>query len=240
MTDLKNNKVFQVSKWIVLCGLVILLITLFISSSSSKVDHSDTVWDTRTTIGNIDAKNYYIQYTDLACPYCTVFSREIMNHGDEFKKDYIEDKDILYEVRATDMIYEYSDAHAQMSRDSAEAIYCATEEDKFWDYYHAALAALWNDYQSNGIGVSKTSEPITDLPANYWLNIGKFIGLEDQFAECLSSHKMVSKVQENTEKAARLTNGLPYFKFNKFATGGFDNNWGWDYVKKYLDSGLKK
>ena len=228
-------------RWIILGAIVVTLGALLIINMNTPKDHSDTVWDVNTTIGNLNAKNYYIQYTDLACPYCSVFSREIMNHEEEFRRGYIEGKDILYEVRVTDTLYEYSDVHSKMSRDSAEAIYCATDEGKFWDYYHAALSRLWDDYHSKGIGVSKTSAPITNLPNDYWLKIGESIGLGEKFEDCLSNHSMAIKVESNTERAQKLIGGgLPYFKFGSFSTNGFDNNWGWDYVKKYLDSGLKK
>ncbi len=228
-------------KWIIIGVIAVLLVALFIYSSSTKTNHSDSVWDENATIGALDAKNYYIMYTDLACPYCSAFSRAIMKHEDEFQKDYIVGKDILYEVRVTDILYEYGENHSEMSRNSAEAIYCAKDEGKFWEYYHAALAALWDDYQSQGIGVSKTSEPIEDLPDNYWLKIGQSIGLSETFESCISEHKLLSKVTEDTERAWNLIGGgLPYFKFGNFTTSGFDNNWGWDYVKKYLDAGLKR
>lgn len=227
--------------WIVLGGIVALFITLVAIGSSGPVDHSKTVWDQNTTIGNLDARNYYIYYTDLACPYCSVFSREIMFNKDEFENDYIKGKDILFEVRVTDTLYEYSDSRAQMSRDSAEAVYCAKDEGKFWDYYYAALRKLWDDYHSKGIGVSKMSEPITDLPNDYWLNIGKSVGLGEKFESCLLGHEMVARVREDTARAwKQMQGGLPYFNFGNFTTSGFSDTWDWEYVKRYLDAGLKR
>ncbi|MBQ3325719.1 thioredoxin domain-containing protein [Candidatus Saccharibacteria bacterium] len=231
----------KLAGWLVLGGIVILLIALMIFSNIAPVDHSQAVWDKRATIGNLDARNYYILYTDLACPYCSVFSREIMNHKEEFENDYIRDKDILYEVRVTDTLYEHGEGQIQMSRDSAEAVYCAKEEDKFWEYYYGALAALWRDYHSKGIGVSKMAEPIRGMPDDYWLQIGKSIGLSEKFENCVVSHEKLDEVKEATARAwKQMQGGLPYFRFGNFITSGFSDSWDWEYVKKYLDAGLKR
>lgn len=235
-TQIKNNKgrIWRTVAAVVVASLFLIII---IASLTSKPSHSDQVWDERTTIGNQDAKNYYVMYTDLMCPYCDVFSREILNHWDEFEQ-YLSDNDILFEIRLTDYLYEGS--NHQASRDSAEAAYCATREDRFWDYYHAALTSLWDDYHSKGIGSSKTATPIKDMPDDYWLQIGHEIGLGDAFDNCVNNHETVDLIIENTQRAVPVTEGMPSFKFNRFTTSGFDNNWGWDYVKAYLDAGLGK
>ena len=57
-------------------GIIVLVIVIFaaiIASINNKPSNSDKVWDTRTTIGNPDAKNYFIIYSDLVCPYCIAF-----------------------------------------------------------------------------------------------------------------------------------------------------------------------
>ena len=228
----------KVIRWLAVV-LVVGAFFALIMSNINNTNHTDTVWNEAATVGKMDAKHFFVFYTDLACPYCSAFSLAIMDNKDEFMRDYIEGKDILYEVRVTDFLYEFGEHKPEMSRQSAEAVYCATNENKFWDYYYAALDRLYNDYYSEGVGISKTAPAITDMTSDYWLNIGKGIGLSEEFESCYSEHKMLSKVQENTAKAAQIVQGgLPYFKFDKFSTGGFDTRWGWDYVKKYLDAGL--
>ena len=221
-----------------LIAVVIIFIAL-IAISAGKSSTASDVWDERTVVGNLDAKNHYIMYTDIMCPYCDVFSREIKEHHEEFESEYLEGKDIAFEVRMTDFLYEYGSAN-ENSRNGAEAIYCATEEDKFWEYYYAALDALWKDYHSKGIGSSKTAPGITDMDRDYWEKVAKKVdGLGDSWKDCYENHKTLEKVEKNTVTAAKAVDGgVPYFKFNKFTTGGFDTNWGWDYVKQYLDAGL--
>ena len=228
----------KVIRWIILAVIGVAFFGL-IMANINNTDHTDAVWNEAMTMGNMNARRYYIFYTDLACPYCDVYSRLVYENEEEFERDYIKGKDILYEVRLTDFLYEYGEHKPDMSRWSAEGAYCAANENRFWDYYHAALDALNEDYHSKGVGISKNAPMITDMTADYWLKIGKSIGLGEEFESCYTEHKTLDKIKENTTKAAKLVQGgLPYFKFGKFATGGFDTSWGWDYVKKYLDAGL--
>ncbi|MBQ3309187.1 thioredoxin domain-containing protein [Candidatus Saccharibacteria bacterium] len=232
----------RVLSTIILIGVIALLGALIVFNMNGGTEnHTDQIWNEGTTMGRADAKNYYIMYTDLACPYCDAFSRAIAENEEEFKRDYIEGKDILFEVRVTEFLHEYGEHHPEMSEWSAEGVYCARKQGKFWEYYHAALKSLWDDYQSHGFGVSKTSPAITGMTSDYWLEIGKDLGLGSEFETCYTTHQMLPEVRANTEKATKYVDGgLPYFKFGSFTTGGFDTNWGWDYVKKYLDAGLKK
>ncbi len=221
-------------------GIVAIVVALFaviIANSSTKQAAADQVWNMEMTVGDAESSNYYVMYTDLMCPYCDFFSRAVMDNWDKFTA-YLEEHKILFEVRLTDYLYVASGS--QYSRDAAEAVYCAKREDKFWDYYHAALKALWDDYHSKGIGDSKTSPAIKDLPGDYWLKIGHKVGLGEQFDQCISGHETQEELETNTAKALQVAEGMPYFKFNDFTTAGFDSSWGWDYVKMYLDAGLKK
>lgn len=228
------KKFLRIAAIVVVIGA---LFTLVLSTSSTKQTPSDQVWDAATTIGDLDAKNYYVMYTDLMCPYCDVFSRAVMENWDEFQQ-YLADNDILFEVRLTDYLYEASEVG--YSRDAAEGAYCAMHENKFWDFYHGAISSLWDDYHSKGIGDSKTSPAIKDLPDDYWLEIGHAVGLGEEFDHCVENHESVAELEENTRRAAQVAQGMPTFKFNRFTTSGFDNAWGWDYVLKYLDAGLEK
>ena len=228
------GRIIRIAAVIILAGAFVALIIFNASSTPA-----DEAWDEATTMGNLDAKNHYIFYTDLMCPYCDAYSRLIAENKEEFQRDYLEGKDILYEIRLTDFLYEYGEHKTEYSRQSAEAAYCAARENKFWDFYEAALNKLNKDYHSKGIGVSKTSPQIKDITDEYWLNIGKSVGLGEQFETCYKNHETVDQIKANTAKVSRIVDsGLPYFKFGKFSTGGFDQSWDWSYVKKYLDAGL--
>lgn len=233
----KAGNVGRIIRTVAIIAVIVLLFVIIIANSSTRRMPGDEAWNEATTIGNRDAKNYYIMYTDLMCPYCDVFSRVVMENWDEFQQ-YIADNDILFEIRLTDYLYVAS--NSQYSRDAAEATYCAAREDKFWDYYHGALASLWKDYHSKGIGSSKTATPIKNLPEDYWLKIGHAAGLGEQFDQCVANHETADELDKNTKRALQVADGMPSFQFNDFSMAGFDSSWGWDYVLRYLDAGLGK
>ncbi|MBR3368196.1 thioredoxin domain-containing protein [Candidatus Saccharibacteria bacterium] len=220
---------------IIVCGA---FLALMFFNIMNKPPVSSKVWDEGTTIGDPDtATRHYVQYADLGCPYCDVFSRLTVQNEEDFK-NYLAENHILFEIRLTDTIYE--SAGIDFSRDSAIAAYCAKREGKFIDYYHAGVMALYDDYQSKGIGDSKTSPMITDMPKDYWLEIGHEIGLSENFDSCVKNKETLDEVNENTIKASQYISGLPYFQFEEFKQSGFDNNWDYKYVIKYLDAGLGK
>ena len=221
-------------------AVVLALLSVIAYSVSYKAPLSDEAWDTNFTLGDLNgAKLHYVMYTDIMCPYCDVFSRATHEHADEFLS-FIEEHKILYEVRVTDFLYEYGAHTTEYSQQSAEAAYCAADEGKFFDFYYAALDKLWEDYHSKGIGTGAGSKAITGIDDNYWLEIGNSVGLSEEFANCYTSGAKLATVQENTARAAKVVDGgVPYFQFGKFANGGFDQNWSWEYVEQYLEAGLE-
>ena len=242
-TEIAGSKTGVIVRITSLFLIIATIITLIILAMPKTTDVVYEIWDERTTLGDTKAKNHYIMLTDIMCPYCDYFSRAIMSHQEEFEQ-YLKDNDIVYEMRITDFLNEYGEAGAK-SEQAAEATLCATEENKFWDYYHNAMKSLDEDYHSKGIGNAKTSPHITGMTADYWLEVGYEVGLGESFKDCYKNHKMLDKVRENTENAAKVmqktgeTGGMPYFILNKFVTSGFDTSFGWNEVKNYyLDIGL--
>lgn len=226
----------------VLLALVVAFIAVLIMNTNSKPSNEDKVWDTATTMGELNSKNYYVFYTDLACPYCDVWSRLTIENKDDFK-DYLEKNHILYEVRVTEFLYENSSHRPDMSRWSAKGTYCAAKQNKFWDYYEAGVKSLWEDYHSKGIGSSKDAPMISDMHETYWTEtVAKKAGVNpDEFKDCYNSPDTLAAVQKNTEKAGRtVQSGLPFFVFNNWVQSGFDPSWDYNYVKQYLSAGLGK
>ena len=215
----------KIIRIVALCLVGGLILVAIISSSATKPTVAEQVWDERATVGNLEAKNYYVMYTDLMCPYCDVFTREVVNNEEEFNK-FIENNNILFEVRVTDMLYD--SVGSEYSRESAVATYCAKNENKFFDYYHAAVMQLYEDYHSKGIGDSKTSPQIKDLPEDYWIKIGENIGLSEEFADCYNNSETLAEVISNTTKAEKMASGLPYFDLNGEGVAGYDASWGWE------------
>ncbi len=216
--------------------VIVVLVAAIVTSMSGKPTNAEKVWDEKMTIGNIDAKNYFIIYSDLVCPYCIAFENAIVENEEAFQK-YIEENDILVEVRLSDFLYEYGESRPINSRYSALGTYCAKNEDKFWDYYNLAVTTVWNDFfkASGKSALSKMSK----LDKDYWIKIGKKVGLGDSFEQCVKDETPLKEIQKNAEKSAKLANGMPYFKFNSYTSSGFDLSWGWEYVLMYFQAGLE-
>ena len=217
-------------------AVVVLIIAAIVASMNVKPSNSEKVWDQAMTIGNPEAENYFIIYSDLVCPYCVAFENAIVEHEDEFQK-YIEENDILVEIRLSDFLYEFGETKPITSRYSAVATYCAKSEGKFWDYYNNAISSVWNDYFKSA-GKSAVSK-MSSLDKNYWIKLGHEVGLSDNFDDCVKNDAPLEEIKANAAKTAKLANGMPYFKFNNFTSSGFDLSQGWDYVLMYFQAGLE-
>ncbi|MBQ8985350.1 thioredoxin domain-containing protein [Candidatus Saccharibacteria bacterium] len=217
-------------------AILVVIIAAMVASFNQKVPNADKIWDLETIIGNKDAKNYFIIYSDIACPYCVAFENAILEHKDEFNK-YIAENDVLVEIRLSDFLYEYGQTNPISSRHSAEAIYCAKKEGKFWDYYDLAIGTVWNNYFKD-MGKNAFSE-LNSLGKEYWIDLGKLVGLGEDFSKCVKDGDSISEMMDVAAKTAKNINGMPYFKFNSYISSGFDMSWGWEYVKMYFDTGLK-
>ncbi|MBR2994322.1 thioredoxin domain-containing protein [Candidatus Saccharibacteria bacterium] len=227
------KKVFSI---IGVIAVIVVIIAAIVASMNAKPSNSDKVWDTEMSIGNPEAKNYFIIYSDLVCPYCVAFENAIVEHEEEFQ-EYIKSNDILVEIRLSDFLYEYGETHPEHSRYSALATYCAKNEGKFWDYYNLAITKVWNDFfkSSGKTGFSK----LNDYGQEYWTSIGKKIGLGEEFESCIKEQKPLEEIKQNAAKSAKLASGMPYFKFNKFTSSGFDLAGDWQDVLMFFQAGLE-
>ena len=227
------GKVFRIIGVVAVLGI---LIAAIVTSMTHKTPNSEIVWDKDMTVGNMDAKNYYIIYSDIACPYCLAFENAIIEHEDEFK-EYIEKNDILVEVRLSDFMYEYGQSQSIQSRYSAEAIYCAKNEGKFWDYYNNLIVKVWNGWFKDS-GKAAYNE-FNKIEKEYYIKAGKEVGLGETFEACVDNEEPLADIVKNAQKMVKLVDGMPHFKFNNYTPSGFDLNWGWEYVKLFFDAGLK-
>ena len=173
------GKALRIVGVVAVIGLLLLAI---ITSMTQKTPNSEKVWDPEMTVGNMDAENYFIIYSDIACPYCIAFENAIIEHEEEFH-NYIEANDVLVEIRLADFMYEYGESRSIESRYSAEAIYCAKNEGKFWDYYDLVITRVWNDWFKE-MGKSAFTE-FNKLEKDYWIKLGKEVGLGETFETCV-------------------------------------------------------
>ncbi|MBR3052046.1 thioredoxin domain-containing protein [Candidatus Saccharibacteria bacterium] len=227
------------NKTIRIVGIVTVVVVIFaaiIASITAKPNNAEKVWDTATTTGSPEGRNYFIVYSDIVCPYCVAFENAIIEHEEEFQQ-YLAEHDILFEIRLSDFLYEYGESNPISSRHSALATYCAKNEGKFWDYYNLAIPTVWHDYFSQS-GKSAFAQ-MAKLGKEYWINIGKQVGLGDTFEDCVKNEDPLAEIEANAEKTTKLVNGLPSFRFNSYSPPGFSMDGTWEDVKAYFDAGLK-
>ena len=231
----KRSKVKKAIRIVGIIAVAALIIAAIVASMNNKPSNAEKVWDTAMTIGNPEAENYFVIYSDLVCPYCVAFENAIVEHEEDFQK-YIEENDILFEVRLSDFLYEYGESNPVHSLYSALGSYCAKREGKFWDYYNLAITSIWNDYFKSS-GKSAFSK-LSSVGKDYWINIGKKIGLDESFTNCVQNEETLDEIQANAAKTAKLINGMPYFKLNNYISSGFDLSWDYQYVLMYFQAGL--
>lgn len=226
----------KIARIIGLVSILVVIIAAMVASFNQKVPIADKIWDTATTVGNTEAKNYFIIYSDIVCPYCVAFENAIIEHKKDFNK-YISENDVLVEIRLSDFLYEYGQTNPIASRYSAEATYCAKKAGKFWDYYEHAITSVWNGYFKDS-GKNAFAE-LNAKGKDYWIDLGTAIGFGEEFRNCVENDETLDEVIAIAGKTVKQINGMPYFKFNSYVSSGFDLSWGWEYVKMYFDSGLK-
>ena len=205
---------------ILLGALATLVIAMFVYNTTHQPEVHRDVWNMAMTKGDSSSENYFVEYTDMFCPYCAKFNRVL---DDNFHRDYIDSGKVFFELRLTDIISD----HSENSERGGEAGYCAAKQAKFWDFYDAMLAKLYDDYHSRGIGVSKTSPKIPKLDDSYYLDVATSSGLDsDQMQSCFESGEALSELRVNTSRASQtLQSGVPFFIVNTFTSSGFDGSY---------------
>ena len=197
-----------------------------------KPKDNGEVWYEEMTLGNRDAKNHFVVYSDLTCQYCVAFENTLIENQDELMK-YLEENDILLEIRLTDMLYE-GEYHIANSRNSAVAAYCAKNEGKFWDFYDIAITKMWNDYIKPG---QKGVMAMSNVGPEYWIGIGKEAGLGENFENCVNNQETLAEVDEATVKSRDYS--MPSFVFNgNILPNMFDLDGDWERAKTIMDIGL--
>ena len=219
------KKLIKIIGLILVVGAVLFLIINNIISSSSTTP--EEVWDENTVLGNKDAKHHYIVYTDLSCGYCYRLSSVLIDN-EELLRDYLSENDIKLEIRVVPYL------GSDLAFWGAEAISYAAEDGHFWSYFKEIIAALGNDYFIDEVNDIKIDE-------DYFINIGRRVGASEKFNQCVSRHQKSKDVEDSGNTASRKmggSGGVPYVKFGKYTSNGFDQSWGWNKIKQMMDAGL--
>lgn len=138
-------------------------------------------------IGHDSAPINIIEFGDYQCPFCARFNQETK---DELVSKYVDTGIVRFGFK--DLVINDLPKD-KLSTLTAEASYCAAEQDKFWDYHDE----VYRNSRGENTG---------------WISNESLIGFANnidmpniaQFTECLNSHKYNQLVVQNDVFAKNL------------------------------------
>lgn len=202
--------------WLLVAGSVVLLLASIAyanrdrsSSTTSSTSSFLEVANQSMVIGDKDAPVKMVEYADPLCPYCAKFSNEVKP---ELIKNYINTGKVRLEYRP--MAYLAAD-----STKASEGMFCAAEQNKFWEFHDLAYQKTWSDFYSQNKGPSEVdlfrAGKINSLAEEAGLSIG-------EFTDCMTSGKYTNEVQQQSSKAQAMgITGTPKFYINDQEYTGF-------------------
>ena len=126
--------------------IVGLLFALIVYNSMNPPKPETKIWEKGMTLGDANsAEHFFYDYTDIMCPYCDKFAIAMDKHLDDFKKEYVEDQKVFYELRLTNLLASFHPDEGDLvenSTNSALAGYCASDQGNFWGWYGWILFSL--------------------------------------------------------------------------------------------------
>ena len=134
------------------------------------------------TLGDPGAPVKLIEYADFQCPYCRQYWQDTEQQVIE---NYVKTGKVYYEYRSVGGFL------GEESQAAAEAVYCAGDQGKFWQY-RDALFSHW------------TGENVGDFTPERLQQYAASLGLDRvAFEQCLSSGKQSGRVQQDLDNAKR-------------------------------------
>lgn len=150
------------------------------TSGNSPAGSGAQLRQNANTLGDPDAPVKMVEYADFQCPYCLHYWQET---EPQIIKTYVETGKVYYEYRSVGAFIGPESAAA------AEAVYCAGDQGKFWEY-HDALFSHW------------TGENVGDFANDKLREYATSVGLEaTSFDSCLGGQKYADRVQQDAANA---------------------------------------
>lgn len=188
-----------------------------ISTTDVLADLDLRKWQIRdnNTVGRQEAPVKLVQYSDYGCHFCHRFWEEVLP---KLKEEFI-DTGVLQ--------YEYRDATLHGGHRASEAVWCAEDQDHFWEYHDLLNSRYEKDrHRWNIAGVHQS--------------YAAALGLEvSEFMDCFNERKYRQKVEESTGLARRQEDipGVPYFLVNGKEVIGFKDH---EHLKELIKEELEK
>lgn len=152
-------------------------------------------------MGNPNAPVKMIIYSDFQCPYCKNFAQQTEK---QIEDTYVKTGKVYLTYRSMgNWVSDNIGTGGSESRKSAEAAYCAGDQNKFWEF-HDMLFANWLGEEAG----SFTDKRLAAIAEKVGLNM-------TQFNACYSSQKYAGQVnQDNLDGIKAGVQGTPSFVIN--------------------------
>jgi len=167
-------------------------------------------------MGDIDAPVVLVLWTDLRCPFCAVFNREVLP---QIEREYIQTGKVRLEV--TDVAF-----FGEQSEKAGAAAAAAGRQGKYFEFIKAVYGAA-----------PEKGHP--DLPRERLVAFAKQAGVPDmaRFEKDLDDEKLIVDVQAATAQAQQLTvSSVPFFVAGRSALAGAQPI---ETFRKYLDDAVQ-
>jgi len=149
-------------------------------------------------LGDKDAPVTLIEFSDMQCPFCRSFYTSAYQ---QIKKDYIDTGKVVMYYR------HYPLSFHPAAQKSAEALECANDQDRMWQF-HDLMFDKQQALDPSGGTVEYTVDDIKAWAAELGMNTS-------QFNECLDTDKYADKVDSDlADGTAAGVSGTPAFFVN--------------------------
>ena len=185
--------------YIVVAAVVVTAVLIFANRVRTPEERQYTQKN-GNQLGDPDASLTLVEYADFQCIHCYNYFAQTQVTVIE---NHVDTGEILYELR----IMDYGGVESQAS---AEAAYCAADQNLFWEY-HDVVFANFSSGNNGGYSESRLIEFATTA------------GLDTaQFTNCLESDEKLAVLEQNRADAlASGVSGTPAFVLNgELISGG--------------------
>jgi len=139
-------------------------------------------------LGDVQASVLLEVYSDYQCPFCGRYYVETIK---PMIKDYVDTGKVK-------LLYQDIAFEGEGSQRAAEAVHCANDQGKFWEYHDKIMTVR---YQSNSTVIYDKANLI---------KTAQELGLDEcEFTLCLESGKYTKLVKDDTQGAWSKINGTP-------------------------------
>ncbi len=187
-----------------------------VSSDLLKPTKDDVV------LGDLNAPVTIVEYSDFQCPFCEMFYSKTVK---QVKEDYIKTGKVK-------MVYRHFAFQGPESQASAQAVECAKDQGKFWEYHDAIFDAEGKDGQRNN----------GNLNRGLFMNIVNDLGMNSaDFGSCFDGKKYASKVEQDYAVGQVVgVDGVPAVFINGSRVSRDVNVYDYNQFKLVIDQELAK